>query len=411
MNPALPGGASGADAGLEADAWSASARAAYTYVPYGRLQQGTRTAPNPSGLAIDVHLGTLQLQAAAPTGTSLDLQLPFGSLRTRTIDERRTDPGIGDLELRIRQGAGRWLGAPRLAIAIGAVLPTGAYVARSGAANLAPEASYLTLGRGVAWWIAELDARLAVHERAAVFGQGSARGPLARASDGFAWGAEARATAGARAVAIPGRLALVVASDLQWRDGASEPDPFAGGRLEAANAGGWQWSVSPAAVIELGGGVSASVGARIPLWSDVVGNQLVPQTGGFAAISYAQRLTPRRRASASPSPARYQPPPGRITVVDYWATWCAPCEEISRRLERAAARWPDVRIVRIDASGWPADDAPPLPSGASGLPAIEIFDEAGARLALLVGPDALRVVERVDALRAERPVPTPREAP
>jgi thiol-disulfide isomerase/thioredoxin len=396
VNPALPGGASGTDAGPDDDRWSASARAAYTYVPYGRLQQGTRTAPNPSGLEIDVHLGTLQLQAAAPTGTALDLQLPFGSLTTRTIDARRTDPGVGDLELRVRQSAGRWVERPQLAVAIGAVLPTGPYVAHSGAANLAPEASYLTLGRGVAWWIAEADARIAVHRRASIFGQVSARGPLARASDGFAWGAEARATAGARAVAITDRLAFVVASDLQWRDGASEPDPFSGGRLASANAGGWQWLVSPAAVVELGGGVSASVGARIPLQSDVVGNQLVPQTGGFAAVSYAPRLEPRRSA------ARYQPPPGRITVVDYWATWCAPCIEISRQLEGAAKRWPDVRIVSIDASRWPDDDAPPLPRGAGGLPVIEIFVETGARLALLVGPDALRVVERVDALRARR---------
>ncbi|HWU87128.1 MAG TPA: hypothetical protein VN253_07635, partial [Kofleriaceae bacterium] len=61
-------------------------------------------------------------------------------------------------------------------------------------------------------------------------------------------------------------------------------------------------------------------------------------------------------------------------------------------------------------SRWPSDDAPPLPRGVSGLPAIEVFDETGARIALLVGPDALRVVERVDALRAQRTL-TPREAP
>jgi thiol-disulfide isomerase/thioredoxin len=392
------------DAGPDDDRWSASARAAYTYVPYGRLQQGTRMAPNPSELEIDVHLGTLQLQAAAPTGTALDLQLPFGSLSTRTIDERRTDAGLGDLELRVRQSAGRWVRQPQLALALGAVLPTGPYVARSGAANLTPEASYLTLGRGTAWWIAELDARLPVHERASVFGQISARGPLARTSDGFAWGTEARGVAGARAAAIPGRLAFVVASDLQWRGGASEPDPFSGGRLATVNAGSLQWSVSPAAVVELGGGMSASIGARIPLWSDVRGNQLVPQTGGFAAVSYAHRLAPRRSA------ARYAAPPGGITVVDYWATWCAPCVEISRRLDEAARRWPDVRIVSVDASRWPADDAPPLPRGAGGLPVIELLDETGARLALLVGPDALRVVERVDALRAGRTLTT-REAP
>lgn len=361
-------------------------------------------APNPSGLGVDVHLGTLQLQAAAPTGTALDLQLPFGALATRTLVERRTDTGIGDLELRIRQSAGRLLSMPRLALAAGAVLPTGPYAARSGAANVTPEASYLTLGRGTAWWIAEADVYGAVHRRAAVFGQLSARGPLAHTSDGFAWGPEVRATAGARVAAIAGRLAFVVASDLQWRGGATEPDPFAGGRIETASAGGLLWSVSPAAVVELGGGVSATVGARIPLHQDVTGNQLVPQVGGFAAVAYAPRLAPRK------SPARYVPERGRITVVDYWATWCMPCAEISRLLEAAAPRWPDVRIVRIDATDWPGDDAPSLPRGVEGLPAIEVFDENGARLALLVGPDALRVVEHVDALRAGRS-PKPATSP
>lgn len=412
MSPALPGGASAGEADPDEGQWSAGARAGYTYVPYGRLQQGTRMAPNPSGLGVDVHLGTLQLQAAAPTGTAIDLQLPFGALATRTIAERRTDAGIGDLELRIRQSAGRWLPGPRLALAAGVVLPTGPYAARSGAANVAPEASYLTLGRGTAWWIAEADAYGAVHRRAAVFGQLSARGPLAHTSDGFAWGPEVRATVGGRVAAIAGRLAFVVASDFQWRGGATEPDPFAGGRIETASAGGLLWSVSPAAVVELGGGVSATVGARIPLHQDVTGNQLVPGVGGFAAVAYAPRLASRPASRGEPrkSPAPYVPARGRITVVDYWAPWCMPCEEISRLLEAAAPRWPDVRIVRIDATDWPGDGAPSLPRGVEGLPAIEIFDENGARQALLVGPDALRVVEHVDALRAGRS-PRPATSP
>ena len=71
----------------------------------------------------------------------------------------------------------------------------------------------------------------------------------------------------------------------------------------------------------------------------------------------------------------------------------------------AAKRWPDVRIVRVDATLWP-DDGTRLPDGVTGLPVIEVFDERGARLALLVGPEARRVVERVDELRARRTLKT-----
>lgn len=403
MNPALPGGASGVEVQVDDEVWSASGRVGYTFVPYGKLQQGTKEAANPSSLGVDVHLGTAQLQLAAPTATTLDLQLPFGSLITSTIAERRTDNGVGDLELRVRQSLRRVLRRPALSVSGGLVLPTGGYVPRSGAANLAPEASFLTLGRGVAWWIAEADGRLPIGRSTSVFVQLSARGPVSRTEDGFAWGTELRATAGVQVSSITSWLSIVVSSDVQWRGGASEPDPFSMGRLTSSNAGGTQWSMSPAAVVALPADVSLIAGLRIPLFIDVVGNQLVPQTGGFIAVSYSRRITPRR-ARPAPEIARNL---GQITVVDYWATWCAPCVEISRSLEAAASRWPDVRIIKVDATEWPSDTAPQLPAGATGLPAIEIFDQAGTRVMLLVGSAALRVVETVDNLRETKPANSP----
>lgn len=386
------------EARIDEDAWSTGGRVGYTFVPYGKLQQGTKEAANQSQLAIDVHLGTAQLHLAAPTATTLDLQLPFGSLFTRSIAERRADHGIGDLELRVRQSLGPWLRSPAIGVSAGVVLPSGDYVARSGAANLAPEASYLTLGRGVAWWLAEADSRVTVGQRTSLFVQLAGRGPLSRTEDGFAWGTELRATAGAQVSGVTSWLSLVVSSDVQWRDGASEPDPFSMGRLTSSNAGGTQWSLAPAAVVTLPGDLSVIAGVRIPLFIDVVGNQLVPQTGGFIAVSYTRRITPRRVAPAAPQTL---PVTGQLTVVDYWATWCVPCVEISRSLAAAAPRWPDVKIVKVDASEWPNDTGPALPTGATGLPAIEIFDRTGVRAILLVGAEALRVVEAVDKLRAE----------
>ncbi|MBA3455865.1 MAG: hypothetical protein H0T42_22400 [Deltaproteobacteria bacterium] len=397
MNPALPGGAAGTEVQLDGDLWSTGGRLGYAFVPYGRLQQGTSPAPNPNQLAIDVHLASAQVHITAPTGTSLDLQLPFGSLITRSVAENRTDTGIGDLELRIRQSLRDLIRRPALVLSAGLVLPTGEYVARSGAANLAPEASYLTLGRGVAWWIVEADARIELTRGVSVFGQLSGRGPVGRTEDDFAWGTELRSTAGVQVAVIGTSLSLVLSSDLQARGGASEPDPFSMERLESSNAGGLQWSLAPAAVFTPASNISLVVGVRIPLLSDVTGNQLVPETGGFIAVSYTQRLT-QRRAKAS---AHVQPALGQLTVVDYWATWCAPCSRISRALEEAAPRWPDVRIIKVDATEWPSETSPALPAGASGLPAIEIFDRSGTRVRLLVGDEALRVVEEVDKLRKD----------
>lgn len=400
MNPALPGGATTADTDLDDASWSSAARVGYAFVPYGRMQQGRDEAPNPSNLAIDVHLATLQLVVAAPTATSLDVQLPAGTLVTTQLDTSTSDTGIGDLEARLRQSLARWIGGPVApAVALGIVAPTGPYVPRTGLANLPPEASYLTLGRGVPWLLAEADTRLRV-ARTSLFAGLTARIPLARTTDELDWGSELRVTLSAQHRIID-RLALLAATDVQWRDQATEPDPFTGERAMSANAGGWQWAISPGVAFSATSELTIIAGARIPIFSDVVGNQLVPELGAFAAVSYARSLSssPSRASTSSKVTSAYRPTAGQITVVDYWATWCTPCTEISRVLESARARWPDVHIVKIDATEWPGDGAPPLPEGSEGLPVVEIFDARGNRHALLRGQDALRVVDVVDALR------------
>jgi len=398
VNPALPGGADGAVDAPDTDGWLVSSRLAYTFVPYGELQQGTADAPNPSDLAIAVHLGSLQATAVAPTGTSLDLQLPFGSLRTTSLVGARTDRGLGDLELRIRQSSSRWLRRPRLGATVGLALPTGDYVARSGAANLPPEAVTLALGRGTVWLIGEADAQVAIATRGSVFTQLSGRAPLGRTSDDFSWGAELRASVGGTFVASS-RWSLLGTVDLQWRGGATEPDPFSSMRLESANAGGVWFTASPAVRCAVTSELAITAGARLALAADVTGNQLVPQAGGFVALSLSRAVSSPPAARRSEEPVA-RAPTGRIVVVDYWATWCKPCEQIDADLRAAESRWDDVQIERVDATEWPDPAAPALPIGASGLPVVEIYDARGQRTHLLVGTDATRVVEIVDSIRS-----------
>ncbi len=207
-------------------------------------------------------------------------------------------------------------------------------------------------------------------------------------------------------------LAGIGIAELQWRGGASEPDPFATDmRLTSANAGGTWWTLTPALSYKVSARISVLGGIRIPIHSDVTGNQLVPSIGGFLALSATWPLakkkagdqeTPKPSNAKVAIPAPPKPKVGTITVVDYWATWCAPCKKIDAALTAAEPGWPDVKIERIDASGWP-DSGVQLPDGAQGLPIIAIFDATGKRRYLLKGSEALKVVEYVNTLRAELP--------
>lgn len=395
MNPSLPGGATATDEQLPDGTWVVGGRLGYTFVPYRDLQVGSDVVVNQDQLAINVHLITLQARATAPSATTLDLQLPTGVLEVASLVGSRTDSGIGDLEVRVRQSSTRWRPAARTELGgtLGLVLPTGPYVARAGAANLSPEANYLTLGRGVTWGLAELDLRHALSPRASLLAQLSGRVPVGQAGDGFSWGNEGRVTVGASFAASP-RASLQLTADLQWRGGASEPDPFnPGERLVTANAGGTAFTVTPSVSIALPRRLALGVGMRVPTYDDVTGRQLVPSIGGFVSLSVRQPIessTPRATATRD-----------RITVIDYWATWCAPCEEISARLDDARDRWGDeVDIKKVDMSAWPRRGE--LPEGAEGLPVVEIYDAAGERVDLLLDKECLDVVDIVDDLRRRR---------
>lgn len=61
--------------------------------------------------------------------------------------------------------------------------------------------------------------------------------------------------------------------------------------------------------------------------------------------------------------------PGKVTVIDFWATWCKPCIVALPRLERLQREHPDIEVLLIN-----LDDAPA---------ARALFDRAGYTMPLL----------------------------
>ena len=74
------------------------------------------------------------------------------------------------------------------------------------------------------------------------------------------------------------------------------------------------------------------------------------------------------------------PVPGKLTIFDFWATWCEPCKILEPALIELARAHPDlVAIRRIDVVDWDsAAAARHLTPGGFGLPHLKIFDRDGA---------------------------------
>ncbi len=326
---------------------------------------------------MDLGLATLGVALARGLGPGLDVQLPLGVLSLNDGAEATTSVGLGDLETRAR-----WLFRPhpklRLNVAAGAAWPTGPYVARSGLAAFAQSAQYLTLGRGVTWGLAELDLRVALPARLGLFAQSTLRVPFAAAIDGFRWGTEVRGAAGLSLGPLADRLTLSLAFEAQYRHESLEVDPFVSALVPSVNTGGWWWTLLPAGQLRLTQGLWLSVAARVPVGQVVNGLQFVPAVGAFVGLAGALELGARKPAAAAPEP-------GRVTIVEYGARWCLPCRQLEPKLDAYLKLKPNLRLQRIDASDWTAEELEAAVPGAAGLPIVEVYRADGTLSVRLVG--------------------------
>ena len=89
--------------------------------------------------------------------------------------------------------------------------------------------------------------------------------------------------------------------------------------------------------------------------------------------------------------------PGRITVVDFWARWCRPCEALDRELRALAAEHPALAVRRVEVPTTDCDAARALGDDTR-IPQVWIHERDGTVVDHLVGPGPAYLRARLEAL-------------
>ena len=87
---------------------------------------------------------------------------------------------------------------------------------------------------------------------------------------------------------------------------------------------------------------------------------------------------------------------GKVTVVDFWATWCVPCEAIDRMLRELAAEHRGLAVRRVEVVDLDSPVAVEHLKGAQALPVVWIFDERGKQVEKLEATSVETVRERLE---------------
>ncbi|MBM4344455.1 MAG: thioredoxin family protein [Deltaproteobacteria bacterium] len=384
----------------------------YAYAYGDQPYNGATPEANPEQFKIRLQLAMLMAGIDLPGGFGAGLVVPSGRLRSSKLfggELKATDDmGVGDVELRLRQDMnrlfdvqGRYL--PRLVLSLGSGAPTGRYVSKRDLASGQPLDANLSLGRGVFWLLADAELFGPIVDRLGYYASWRTRTPVNNASDGFSWANEWQLSAGLTGQIVPRVLSMSASIDYLDRGMPTEIDYF-GDRVDSVSIGGSYLDATVSARVQPLDNLAFDLTFKKQLRREVLGIQTPPAYWVFAGVSWnalfgdppvAKRpaLRPAQRGDAPQSDIAALLVAGKTTIVDYWATWCAPCLKLGPQLDAFVHGRADLALVKVDATEFDQAAMDRLLPDIAGLPVVDVYDKTGKLHARLCGEHAFKYPE------------------